>query len=253
MMSLQGTTTLTRSRNAYDANIEPGLITTGATAPESDIVARKICGAISREARLPDRRSGRQIAVEDSSDAALLRSVAEGDKAAMHMIFVRHHQPVFRFILRLVQNHDVAQDIASQVFLEVWRFADRFEYRARVSTWLFSIARFKALNAMRRKAHEGLDQIDLAGTADADDTPEVALERKETSGILRACLAELSPAHRQMLDLFYYRDCSVSELSERIGIPQATVKSRLFYARKQLAQVLAGAGLAADSILPGVH
>jgi RNA polymerase sigma-70 factor (ECF subfamily) len=56
-----------------------------------------------------------------------------------------------------------------------------------------------------------------------------------------------------MLDLFYYRDCSVSELSERIGIPQATVKSRLFYARKQLAQVLAGAGLAADSILPGVH
>jgi RNA polymerase sigma-70 factor (ECF subfamily) len=180
----------------------------------------------------------------------LLQNVARGDASAMHMIFLRHQQRVFRFILRLVHSHDLAQDIVSQVFLDVWRFAHRFEYRSRVSTWLLSIARFKAINAIRRPTYQNLDELDLSEIVDTSDTPEMALDRKEISGVLRACLAELSPAHRQMLTLFYYHDCSVAEVSERIGIPKATVKSRLFYARKHLARVLIDAGISADSMQP---
>jgi len=193
-----------------------------------------------------DRRSG----VVDTSDEMLIRHVARGDKAAMRVIFVRHRTRLFRFIFRLVHDRENAEDIVSQVFLDVWRFAHRFEYRARVSTWLLSIARFKAINFMRRRPHERIEQINLAGAPDTGDTPEAAIDRGEVCKILHMCLEELSPAHRQVIDLFYYRDYSVPELSERIGIPQATVKSRLFYARKHLARVLARVGLEANSICP---
>jgi RNA polymerase sigma-70 factor (ECF subfamily) len=201
----------------------------------------------------PHCRIDRQVAPSDGYDELLMRDVARGDASAMRMIFLRHQQRVFRFILRLVHSHDLAQDVVSQVFLDVWRFAHRFEYRSRVSTWLLSIARFKAINAVRRPMYQNLEEFDLSETVDASDTPEMALNRKETGRMLRACLAELSPVHRQILTLFYYHDCSVAEISEKIGIPKATVKSRLFYARKHLASVLVSAGVSTDSVRPDLR
>ncbi|MFB9268087.1 sigma-70 family RNA polymerase sigma factor [Bradyrhizobium erythrophlei] len=186
---------------------------------------------------------GHGLVEEDVSDEKLLQSVAEGDKAAMHIIFARHRKRVFRFIQRLVRNPAIVDDLVNQVFLDVWRSANRFESRSRVSTWLLSIARFKALNSRRERLHEGIDQEDALGIVDEGDTPDAALDRKETKDILRACINKLSPAHREIIDLFYYRESSVAEVSEIIGIPQATVKSRIFYARKQLARILVGAGL----------
>ena len=179
---------------------------------------------------------------EDVSDEMLLRNVADGDKAAMHIIFARHRERVFRFIQRLVRNPSIVDDVVNQVFLDVWRSANRFESRARVSTWLFSIARFQAINSRRERTHEDIDHDDALGIVDDGDTPDVALDRKETEGILRACIDKLSPAHREIIDLLYYRDHSVAEAAGIIGIPAATVKSRIFYARKQLARILVDAG-----------
>jgi RNA polymerase sigma-70 factor (ECF subfamily) len=174
----------------------------------------------------------------------LLKNVADGDKAAMHIIFARHRKRVFQFIQRMVRNPSIVDDLVNQVFLDVWRSANRFESRARVSTWLFSIARFNAINSRRERTHEGIgiDQDEALGIVDDWETPDIALDRKETQGILRACIDKLSPAHREIIDLFYYRENSVAEISGIIGIPQATVKSRIFYARKQLARILVGAG-----------
>lgn len=186
----------------------------------------------------------------DASDEVLIKYVALGDKTAMRAIFVRYHKRLFRFILRMIHDRENAEDIVSQVFLDVWSFADRFEYRARVSTWLLSIARFKAINFVRRRTHERIEHIDFAGAADAGDTPEAATNRGEVSRILHICLEELSPAHRHVIELFYYYDYSVADLSKMIGIPQSTVKSRLFYARKHLAQILTRVGLEANSIRP---
>lgn len=184
----------------------------------------------------------RHFAVKDVSDEMLLNSVAEGDKAAMHIIFSRHRERVLRVILRMVRDSSIAEDIANQVFLDVWRSANKFEYRARVSTWLVSIARFKALSSLRHRVHESIDRDEVLGIADSGDTPELALVHKEATGILHACLEKLSPAHREIIDLFYYHENSVAEVSQIIGISQATAKSRLFYARKQLARILLNAG-----------
>ena len=89
--------------------------------------------------------------------------------------------------------------------------------------------------------------------ADAADTPDVVLDRKKTKAILRACIAKLSPAHREIIDLIYYREKSVTEASELIGVPHATVKSRMFYARKQLARILVSVGFEVEAIQASVH
>jgi RNA polymerase sigma-70 factor (ECF subfamily) len=185
---------------------------------------------------------------ESVSDEMLLKSVAEGDKAAMHIIFARHRVRVFRFIQRMVRNTAIADDLVSQVFLDVWRSANSFESRSRVFTWLLSIARFKALSSLRQRTYENIDQDDVVGIVDAADTPEVALDRKETNAILRACIDKLSPAHREIIDLVYYHEQSIAEASVIVGIPHATVKSRMFYARKQLARILLSAGFEAAAV-----
>jgi len=79
--------------------------------------------------------------------------------------------------------------------------------------------------------------------ADGSETADILLERSHLSAILRKCVARLSPAHREIIDLVYYHDMSVEQAGELIGIPQSTVKTRMFYARKQLAQLLRGAGI----------
>ena len=161
----------------------------------------------------------------------------------MQVLFARHHVRVYRFVLRLVRNEASAEDLISEVFLDVWRQADRFEGRSAVSTWLLAIARFKALSSIRRKPDEELDEEAAGAIEDTSDTPEVSLQKKDKSGLLRKCLEQLSREHREVIDLVYYHEKSIEEVAEIVGIPEATVKTRMFYARKKLSELLKAAGL----------
>jgi len=183
------------------------------------------------------------LAAQPTSDEMLLDSITDGDRNAMHVLYARHHVRVYRFILRMVRDATTAEDLTSQVFLDVWRTASQFQRRSQVSTWLLSIARFKALTALRQRRHEDIDQEEMLEIADGAETPEASLDRSTTSAILRACVAKLSPAHREIINLVYYHEKSVEEVGQLIGIPQSTVKTRMFYARKQLADLLRIAGV----------
>src|SRR5262245_17693976 len=99
----------------------------------------------------------RGAAGEASSDEALVRRITRGDKLAMQALFARHRTSTYRWLLRFVSDTTLAEDLLSEVFLDVWRQADRFEGRSSVSTWLISIARFKALSARRRRRDRVLD------------------------------------------------------------------------------------------------
>jgi RNA polymerase sigma-70 factor (ECF subfamily) len=186
------------------------------------------------------------LAARATSDEMLLEKIAAGDRTAMHTLYARHNVRVYRFVLRMLRDAATAEDLVSQVFLDVWRTASQFEGRSQVSTWLLSIARFKALTALRQRKHEDIDQDDVMQIADQADTPEASLDRNRTGAILRACVAKLSPAHREIVSLVYYHEKSVEEVAQLIGIPASTVKTRMFYARKQLAELLKSAGI--DSI-----
>src|SRR5262245_58705977 len=183
------------------------------------------------------------VAAQATSDEMLLASISDGNRTAMHTLYARHNVRVYRFILRIVRDASLAEDLVSQVFLDVWRTAKQFEGRSQVSTWLLSIARFKALTSLRQRRSEHIDQEDVSDIPDEAASPEDSLDRSAASAIVRACVAKLSPAHREIINLVYYHEKSVEEVGEIIGIPQSTVKTRMFYARKQLAALLKGAGV----------
>jgi RNA polymerase sigma-70 factor (ECF subfamily) len=173
-----------------------------------------------------------------SSDEMLVARIAAGDRLAMQTLFARHRTYVYRWLLRFVGNETVAEDLLSDVFFDVWQQAGRFEGRSAVSTWLLSIARFKALSARRRRTHAELNDTIESTVADPADNAEVLLEKKHQGEVLRNALTKLSPEHREIIDLVYYHEKSVDEAAEILGIPAATVKTRMFYARKKLAELV---------------
>jgi len=179
------------------------------------------------------------------SDEALLKNIARGDKRAMHVLFVRHNVRVYRFVARLVSDEAVAEDLVSEVFLEVWRKAGHFEGRSQVSTWLLAIGRYKALSHLRGRAVDHLDEATADAIEDPADNPAVVLEKKSRSELLRQCLTQLSPAHREVIDLVYYHEKSIEEVAAILNIPDATVRTRMFYARKRLAELLRAEGVEA--------
>jgi RNA polymerase sigma-70 factor (ECF subfamily) len=181
--------------------------------------------------------------MQTTSDEVLIGRIAAGDRLAMQVLYARHHVRVYRFVLRLVRNEATAEDLISEVFLDVWRQAGTFEGRSAVSTWMLSIARFKALSALRRKGEEALDEEQAEAIADHDDDPEIALVKKDKGAVLRQCLTELSAEHREIVDLVYYHEKSVEEVAAIVGIPEATVKTRMFYARKKLSELLKELGI----------
>ena len=178
------------------------------------------------------------MARETSSDVNLINRIAAGDKLAMQTLFARHRTFVYRWLLGFVSNETLAEDLLSEVFFDVWRQADRFEGRSSVSTWLISIARFKALSARRRQVDLELGEEIETSVADPADDPEAALQEKHRSELLRRALSRLSSEHRKIIDLVYYHEKSIAECAEILGIPAATVKTRMFYARKKLAEML---------------
>jgi RNA polymerase sigma-70 factor, ECF subfamily len=178
----------------------------------------------------------------ETPDATLIARIATGDRLAMHALFARHKTRVYRFILRLVGDAASADDLTSEVFLTVWRRAHKFQGRAAASTWLLAIARLKALGELRRRRGVAPEPVETDATDPAAD-PEASWAEKHRGTMLRKCLGALSPGHRTIIDLVYYHEKSVQEVAAIVGIPCATVKTRMFYARKKLAALLAAQGV----------
>src|ERR1700732_4099684 len=181
--------------------------------------------------------------VQETSDEALISFIADGDKRAMQVLYARHNVRVYRFILRLTGHQSLAEDLVSEVFLDVWRQAEGFESKSQVSTWLLAIARYQALSALPRRTYETLDDHMAETIEDTSDDPETMVNTKDRNTIIQKCLTQLSPAHREVIDLVYYHEKSVDEVARIVGVPPATVKTRMFYARNKMADLLKQAGV----------
>jgi RNA polymerase sigma-70 factor (ECF subfamily) len=177
------------------------------------------------------------------SDQHLIERIAGGDRSAMETLYKRHSAPVYRFVLRFVNNAAAAEDLTADVFLEIWKQAHRFEARSQVSTWMLAIARHRALSSLRGRRTEPLDDAMLTAIPDSAGDAETMLQEQDNVSALRQALTRLSPAHREIVDLVYYHDKSIAEVAEITGAPANTVKTRMFYARKALARLLDGRGL----------
>jgi RNA polymerase sigma-70 factor (ECF subfamily) len=193
-------------------------------------------------------KAGRQPSVNIRTDEALIVLIAARDRNAMRDLFERHGARTYRFLLRAVNDTAAAEDLVNDVFIDIWRNAGQFEGRSKVSTWILAIAHFKAAAWRRRRTSDQLEDGAVEAIEDLADGPEVVAQKRSSCVAIRECLKRLSPAHRTVLDLIYYHEQSIAEVSRIIGVPENTVKTRAYYARKCLEQLLVERGIHRDTL-----
>lgn len=180
---------------------------------------------------------------KESDDRHLIQRIGGRDQTALRALIGRHQVRVYRFLLRLMRSTAVAEELTNEVFMEIWQNAHRFEGNSTPQTWMLSIAHHKAVSTLRKRREEGWDEERAQNLADEGDDPEVALQKHDKSAVMRRCMEGLSAEHREILDLVYYHELSVAEVAAVAGIPENTVKTRMFYARKRLSELLKSAGV----------
>jgi RNA polymerase sigma-70 factor (ECF subfamily) len=173
------------------------------------------------------------------ADADLLRRVGAGDRMALKALYERHSNALHRFLHYRLRDSFEASDVVQEVFLEIWRTGGRFEGRATPRTWIFSIARNKAVDRMRRRAREVVAPEPGVEIADEAPDPESVLAATRDAARLRACIAKLSDAHRSAIHLAYYEDLPYGEIAAIEGVPVGTVKTRIMHAKRLLLHYLA--------------
>jgi RNA polymerase sigma-70 factor (ECF subfamily) len=146
------------------------------------------------------------------------------------------------YLYRTVGNVDVAQELATDVFVEVWKKAGTFRGESKVSTWMFGIARFKALTRLRKTSVTEVDVDDAGPLADPGEQPDEALARDRVRARITRALGQLSADHREVMELTFFQGCAYPEIAELVGCPVNTVKTRMFHARKQLRELLGAEG-----------
>ena len=172
-----------------------------------------------------------------TSDLQLIRRVAARDQQAFAELYQRYELPLFNYLLRLVNEGPVAEDLLQEVFLALWNGAGGFHGQAKVSTWLFRVAHNQAVSWLRSHRPEVPEEwiADLAGE---NDNPEALAFQTLRNDQIRSALDGLSTEHRAVIELAFYYDMPYAEIAEVIGCPVGTVKSRMSYARRYLASVL---------------
>ena len=176
-------------------------------------------------------------------DGKLLDGIAKGDRAAFTEFYQRHNRSLFAFLVKMVRDRELAEEVLSETMLDIWRQAGRFEGKSSVTTWLFSIGHHKAVSRLRRMREVALDEEVAANIEDSGPTPDMQASDKDMSHLLARLIECLSLDHREILQLAYYQEFSVQEIAEVLDLPENTVKTRMFYARQRLKALLEQAGV----------
>jgi RNA polymerase sigma-70 factor (ECF subfamily) len=179
--------------------------------------------------------------VKDTSDHDLLAAVAHGDRPAFERLYHSYEKRVYQYVRTLVADGSLAEEIVGDTMLAVWRGAGAFGYTSRVSTWMFGIARHKALDALRRSCRRQRE-VELDGAADLPhphERPDEGVLRHQLATITQRAMATLTREHQEILRLVFYEEQPYEEISALLGIPTNTVKTRVFYAKQRLKEQLA--------------
>ncbi len=184
-----------------------------------------------------------------SSDRALVERALAGDGAAFEALLERYRAPIRRHLLRYTHDDVAAQDLLQETFLRVWTRGDQWDARGTFRAWLYRVATNLALNhlrTVRRRRETSLEmesdveteEADLVPAWIVDDTslgPQAALEQAEERQQVRRLVAALPDEKRAVFRLVHEMELTIHDTAAQLEIPEGTVKSRLHYARKQLA------------------
>jgi RNA polymerase sigma factor (sigma-70 family) len=207
------------------------LPSTGSTGPDSEGIGADF-DQVNPGALLPRIPYVPELSVIDSgsSDEALLAGMAMGDQGAA-VVFVRRYQRrVFGLAYSMTNDASVAEEVAQEALIRVWRHAPVFDHRrGSVTSWVLTITRNLTIDALRMRRAVPTDPDDFAASAmmSLEHNPEDAILRGDISDVVRAALAELPPEQRRAVILAAVYGRTALEISEEEGIPLGTAKTRI--------------------------
>ncbi|NKB80964.1 MAG: sigma-70 family RNA polymerase sigma factor [Nitrospirales bacterium] len=183
-------------------------------------------------------------------DSELIERVKVREEQAFEVLYWRYAHRVYRYILTIIRDHSMAEEVLEEVMVVVWKGANQFKGLAKVSSWIFAIARHKAFDDMRRRygAHSQTVEIESVENLliDQHAGPEELAEQKTLAALVNRAMTNLAWKHREIIHLTYFEKLSCKEISELLDIPVGTVKSRLYHARKELKEQLKALGIDED-------
>ncbi len=162
-------------------------------------------------------------------DAELIFRISRGDEEAFKKFYEKFAPRVFRYALTLVRDRHLAEEVVQETMVTAWKSAKKFQGRSQVSTWVFGIARNHARSLLRRTPEivEEPEELEVQGAGPVEQGERV-----------RKALEKLPALEREVVVLAFYQGLSYREIAEILGIPEGTVKSRMFHARKHLRELL---------------
>lgn len=195
----------------------------------------------SDDSRSDDQLSSRRGVVrgEEADDTEVVRRVRSGDVESFEILVRRYERPVYNAVRRVVRDPEDARDLAQSVFLKAFGRLDSFDPRYRFFSWIYRIAVHEALNHVRGTVR--LESIEGEGAATGPG-PAERLEAVEGRRRLEVAMSRLTPDHRAVILLRHFGECSYREIAETLAIPEKTVRSRLYDARRSLRSILTDLG-----------
>ena len=172
-------------------------------------------------------------------EVRLIDDVRAGDLRAFETLYRIYHLRLSHFLMRMLRRPVVVDEVLNDTLLVVWKRADSFNGRSKVSTWIFAIAYRKALKALRRLDDPMEDKF-ADKRASGEAGPEQQLGQSQTRAALTDALDDLSHDHRTVVDLAYFHEMGYREIAEIMACPVDTVKTRMYHARRNLRSRLAG-------------
>ncbi len=196
----------------------------------------------SRVRPAPSGAAGRRNTVDRKTERRLIERAIEGDREAAGEFIRAHQASVYAYLLRMSGKPHLAEDIAQEAFVRVLKNLDRFDFRYRFSTWLFTIARRLYLNAVQK--HRPAYDSDLVSSAPGFDgfpsDPAGSTEtRQARRDILQSALLTLSTEQREIIVLFHQLDWPIALIAQHLDMPEGTVKSHLHRGRQRLRKAIA--------------
>lgn len=179
------------------------------------------------------------------SDEDVLRLISEGNSPAMEEMVRRYQKPIYRFLMRFLDSAEDAEQTTLNVLVRAWEYAPRFQYRSKVSTWLYRIAFNMARDLFERRKSRPpqiplLEQTNLgsAGVKNAEDEALNRMEMDDKYHHLQCALKQLSDADRLLIILYYFEESSYEEMEVISGFSYKVLKTRLSRARQRLRAIL---------------
>jgi len=167
----------------------------------------------------------------------LIARIADGDREAFGRFFRGYADRIYRYALTLVRDRALAEEVVQETMLAVWKGAGTFRGGGRPSTWVLGIARHKGLDKLRREGQSAKLEAEHEEPETVVD-PEREAARESLQNWIRAALEKLPPEQRETVVLAFYHGLSYGEIAELMGCPKGTVKSRMFYAKERLKELL---------------